>query len=229
MTQEKMKKIGWVLIIVGAMVPVMMAAINSFDFWYIHLIILGTGYYFGLKGRGYKAFKSRHFYIMIVFSPLPIIGPILATIRLKYLPNFGEQLDPARKDHTLLASTAFVIATVIVIFLYFLKIEEERKTRRVGFDLLVSAKNHILQADILKREGKDFSVEIALAKNDIQRSREIFINEDREAQIALVSGDIFSLQARYEEAEKMYRRAEHRRPNDVKERLARLKELRKGP
>jgi hypothetical protein len=235
MTQEQMKKTGWLLIIVGAaMMPVMLVLpmfsdykfrIFSNYFWYIDFILFGTGYYLALKGRGYAPFKSRHFYGMTVFSLIPIIGPIVAIISLAYLPNFGEQLNPFRKKRAMLVSGAFAILIVIVMVLIGWQQFEQTK----NYDLLMSADHHIRQADVLKKEGKDFSVEVALAQKDLQRIGRVFIGKYFEARIALISGDIFRMQDRYEEAEKRYKDAEKEMPEHVKERLARLNKLRKGP
>ena len=107
--------------------------------------------------------------------------------------------------------------------------EEATKKQIESHNLLVSAANHIRQADILKEEGKEFSVEVALAQKDIQRFDKVFIDKHYKAKIALLSGDIFRLQSRYEEAEKMYKDAEDEMPKDVKERLANLAELKKVP
>ncbi|MEI8173567.1 MAG: hypothetical protein WCH07_08815 [Deltaproteobacteria bacterium] len=223
MTQEQMKKTGWLLIIAGAVIQVVM--IFSGFFWYISLILLGTGYYLGLKGRGYAPFKSRHFYGMIVCSLFPIIGPIVAIISIAYLPNFGEQLDPARKRRAMLVSAIFVIVMVIVMAL----IGWQQYELINNNHLLRSAGSHIKQADVLKKEGKDFSVEIALAQKDLQRIGNVFSGKCLEAKIALLSGDIFRLHGRYKETEKMYKDAEEEMLEDVKERLARLKELKKEP
>jgi hypothetical protein len=100
---------------------------------------------------------------------------------------------------------------------------------REGHNLLVSARNHIRQADILKKEGKDFRDEIALARRDLQHSKKIYINKYREAQIALVYGDIFCLEGQYAEAENVYRNAASEIPHDSQERLMRLRELKKQP
>jgi hypothetical protein len=230
MTQEQMKKAGWVLIITGAMMFMLMIFFAYFLYIYLlSLILLGIGYYLGLKGRGYAPFKSRHFYGMFVFSLFPIIGPIVAIISLTYLPNFGEQLDPARKRRAILVSATFVIVMVIVIVLIGWQQFELIKNRRESHNLLVSARNHILQADVLKIEGKDFSVEVALAQKDLQGIGGVFSDKYHEAEIALLSGDIFRLQDRYEEAEKRYKDAEEEMPKDVKDRLTKLKELKKEP
>jgi hypothetical protein len=223
MTQEQMKKTGWLLIITGA-VMFMLMRISAY-FLYISLILLGTGYYLGLKGKGYAPFKSRHFYGMIVFSLFPIIGPIAAILTLTYLPNFGEQMDPARKRRAMLVSATFVIVILIGIVLIGWQLIVLTK----NLELLMSADRHIGQAEILKREGKDFSVEVALAQKDIRSFDKVFIDKFYKAKIAFLSGDLFCLQGRYEEAEKMYNDAEDEMPKDVRERLARLKELKKEP
>jgi predicted negative regulator of RcsB-dependent stress response len=218
-----MKKTGWLLIIAGAVIQVLMIFYGFI--WYISLILLSTGYYLGLKGRGYAPFQSRHFYGMIVFSLFPIIGPIIAIISLTYLPNFGEQMDPARKKRAMLVSATFVIVMVIIMVLIgwqqFELIENNHLLRRAG--------SHIKRADVLKKEGKDFSGEAALAQKALQSIGRVFCGKYIEAKIALLSGDLFCLQGRYEEAEKMYKDAADEMPKDVKERLARLKELKKEP
>jgi hypothetical protein len=228
MTQEQMKKTAWLLIITGALIQTQMYF--SAYFYYLSLILLGTGYYLGLKGRGYVPFKSRHFYVMFGASILPIIGTIMAMIELTYLPNCGEQQSPAKKRRAMLVPAAFIMIVIVAILVLIAWPQyKAMNNNREGHNLLVSARNHIRQADILKKEGKDYRDEIALARRDLQHSKKIYINKYREAQIALVYGDIFCLEGQYAEAENVYRNAASEIPHDAQERLTRLRELKKQP
>jgi hypothetical protein len=225
MTQEQMKKAGWLLIILGTVMQVASLAYWGY-FFYVSLILLDIGYYLSLKRRACAPFRSRYFYEMIVVSIFPIIGPIAAIILLCQLPNLGEQFDPARKRRASLVSVAFVIA-LISLPSYIAWVQFRAMKDRAEYStLLTSAKNHINQAEILKGENKDFSVEVALAQNDLQRTREFMIDnklldEDRKAKISIASGDIFCLQGRYDEAARMYKDAGGESRYGVKERLTR--------
>jgi hypothetical protein len=224
MTQEQMKKAGWVLIITGAM-TFMLMVFFYYNAYLSSIILLGIGYYLGMKGRGYAPFKSRHFYVMFVSSIFPIIGPIASSISLTYLPNFGERLTPPRKRRAILVSVSFMVAVLMVVVLIGWITFDLRKNH----ELRMSADSHIRQAEVLKKEGKDFSGEVALAQKDLQGIRSVFSDKYQKAVIALLSGDIFCLQGRYEEARKVYKDAEEEMPKDVKDRLTKLKELKKEP
>jgi hypothetical protein len=200
-------------------------------FYFLSLILFSIGYYHSLKGRGYVPFKLRHFYVMFGASIfIPIIGPIMAIITLIYLPNCGEQQDPAKKRRAKLVPTTFILIMIVIILVLIVWLQYKAMNNgRESHNLLVSARNYIRQADILKKEGKAYSNKIAPARRDLQLSRKIYINEYREAEIALISGDIFCLEGRYKEADNMYRNATIEISHDAQERLMRLNELDKQP
>ncbi len=234
MTQDQMKKVSWLLIIAvitaGAMVPglVTFPWVQWDYLFYAHFILLCTGYYLGLRGRGYSPFRYPRFYIMLFASLLPIIGPIAVIKDLAYRPNVGEQPGPASKLRTSLVSVAYFILIIEALALISLPVYVADMVTPRNRAAMDSARNHIGQADVLKKEGKSFSGEVDLAREEMSRVTKIMLGEKDEARKALLSGDILRLEGRYEKAEKKYKEAEAAMPEEVKERLARLEQLKKG-
>jgi transcription initiation factor TFIIIB Brf1 subunit/transcription initiation factor TFIIB len=141
---------------------------------------------------------------------------------IKIITRINPAVKVSRNSEVARAIGKWIYPVVMILLICSVTFAIPQLERRQGLELIVDASHHIKQAEILKKEGKDFSAEVALAQNAMKRIRKV---ENVEAEFSLISGDIMSLHGRYEEAEKIYKKAENKLPGKVKERLERLKEL----